>query len=205
MNPYARKEPGTGTINFPTNPFIMTINSLIISMLKKKAGYDVTTPAGATRLSLDIETATGQRLGLTTIKRITGIIPYDNTPRASTLDILARYLGFNSWDALAEELNRQISGFGGESPFIDLANQPVGTELSLSWEPDRRIRIRHEGEGFYLVKEAANSKLLPADRLTLSQIAWNFPLVVKEVEREGKKLGCYRAAPTTGITQIIFH
>lgn len=174
-------------------------------MLSKKAGYRVDTPAGASRLVLDIESVTGEHLGLNTIKRITGILAYNNSPREATLDIIARYLGYDSWLILSKVINNKVSYFGTESSFIDLNDLPPGAELSFSWEPDRTIRIRHIGEGRYRVIEAENSKLISHDILTLSQIAEGFPLVVKEVERDGKKLGPYMGATPTGIKNIIFY
>lgn len=49
-------------------------------LLSRKAGVDVATPAGSDVLRHDIESATGQLLSLNTVKRLTGVIPYNCAP-----------------------------------------------------------------------------------------------------------------------------
>lgn len=81
-----------------------------------KAGFDVTTAAGATMLANDIESKTGERLAANTIKRLVGVIPYNNKPRITTLNIIARYLGWPSWESLMND--HRSSAFGGRNPFF---------------------------------------------------------------------------------------
>lgn len=180
----------------------MKLNGIVIKMLSEKSGMDVSTKAGAEFLRNDIESSTGEALSSNTIKRLTGILPYDSEPREITLDIIARYLGFKNFKILQSAINNKISDFNSIPGFIDLTSQPVGKEITIKWEPDRVIKIRHIGEGIYRVDESINSKLLTADLLTLSQIAEGFPFMVKEVVREGKSLGSYTAAQTEGIFSI---
>ena len=51
-------------------------------------------------LAPDIESATGEHIGVNTMKRLLGFIADERTPRTSTLDVIARYLGFDNWEAL---------------------------------------------------------------------------------------------------------
>lgn len=180
----------------------MVANKLLIEMLSQHAGYDVTTPAGATRLGLDIESATGENLGVNTLKRLTGVIPSPHAPRPTTLDIIARYLGFSSWNLLSDSINDRISGFNTKGLFLEASEPAVDEELTLTWAPDRFLRLRHLGSGRYKVMESLNGKLLQNDILTLSQIGVGFPFIVKEVEREGKSIGPYTAAPHSGLSSI---
>lgn len=178
--------------------------TILISWLEKKAGYNILSPAGATNLCLDVQTATGTLIGVNTMKRLLGIIPSDHAPRTSTLDIVAIYLGAKSWSELSEMLYQGVSAFDTPPTFIDLSTQPVGKELTLVWPPDRRIRLRHSGEGKYQILESENSKLLANDLLTLTQVCVGFPFLVKEVCRSGQSIGTYTAALQTGLTSIIF-
>lgn len=180
----------------------MKLNGNIIKLLNEKTGKDVTTPPGAEFLRNDIESKVGERLSLNTIKRLTGIINYESSPRISTLDILSQYLGYKDWHKLMQTLNGKISHFNYDENFIDLLSLPLGKQIKIGWYPDRQITIEHKGNGIYLILESANSKLNSGDFLTLSQIALGFPFMVKEVVRESKSLGNYIAAIDEGISFI---
>ncbi len=77
-----------------------------------------------------------------------------------------------------------------------------GTMVEICWKPDRRLLIRHDGNGQYEVVKSENSKLLPGDLLSLSQLAVGFPFIADKVFRNEKPLGCYRAADGAGITRF---
>lgn len=179
----------------------MVLPKAILRMLGDKVQCDVTTPDGASRLQADIMSATGERLSVNTLKRLTGVIDYDNAPRPSTLSIIALYLGYSSWQLLTDSIAGTISGFDDETPGVIQASAlAVGTRLTVGWEPDRLIVIRHRGGGIYEVESAANSKLAAGDELQLTQLADGFPLLVSEVKRGGLRLGEYSAARVSGIT-----
>src|SRR5689334_14023175 len=50
-----------------------------------------------TELSEKILETTGVGLSTTTLKRLFGKVQYNNLPSSSTLNALARYLGYDSW------------------------------------------------------------------------------------------------------------
>ncbi|MCH5233675.1 MAG: hypothetical protein J1E16_00130 [Muribaculaceae bacterium] len=180
----------------------MKLNGNIIKLLNEKTGKDVTTPSGSEYLRNDIESKIGERLSLNTIKRLTGILPYDSSPRITTLDIISRYLGYKDWNILIQIANGKISEFNCPQGFIDLEKISIGKQIKIGWEPNRKIIIEHKGNCNYQILDACNSKLKSGDFLTLSQIAIGFPFMVKEVVRERKSLGNYMAAPDEGITYI---
>ena len=180
------------------------LNQLIIDLLSEKSGVNVKTPEGAGILRNDIESKTGEALSLNTIKRLVGLLPYTSIPRQSTLNILAEYLGFSSWQLLTDFIKGTTSGFNTGKTFIELKELPVDFKLKLTWEPDREIIIRHLGDGRFEIEKSKNSKLQETDILTLSQIAPGFPLIAENVVRQGKSLGNYQAAPKTGIKTICF-
>lgn len=182
----------------------MKLSQTVIDLLSEKSGRDVTTSYGADYLRNDIEAVTGEPLSLNTVKRLVGILPYESTPRAVTLDIISGYLGFSSWQLLQEYLSGRISDFDIKEGFVDLSTQPTGRIIRIKWQPDRSISLKHLGNGKYIVSESVNSKLETGDILHLSQIAEGFPFMVKEVERGGRTLGNYIAAKKTGIDYIEF-
>lgn len=180
----------------------MILNSLQLEKLSEKIGKDVTTPTGASILCLDIESKTGIALGLNTVKRLLGVITSDATPRKTTLNVIAHYLGYPNWDILEEDSAMEGSGFGGKDIFIEMSEFEVNTMVEICWKPDRKILLRHDGDGQYSVVKSENSKLHPGDRLSLSQLAVGFPFIAEKVLRNEKPLGSYHAADGAGISRF---
>lgn len=174
-----------------------------IEMLSKKAGYDVTTPHGATNLSLDIKEATGQNLGRNTIKRLVGVLPQTSKPHRATLNIIANYLGFPDWLVLCKCNDFKLigsSGFRKKRPVIEMSSLTEGAEVEICWKPNRRIVIKHDWSGQYIVKESENCKLLPGDRLSMWELRLGAPFMADKVFRNDVPLGCYTAADGANIT-----
>lgn len=130
------------------------------------------------------------------------MLPYDFNPRGVTLQIIAKYLGFSSWEVFIETINNRISDFEEDNPFVAIAELAEGAEIRFKWEPDREIRLRHLGGGRCEVMEVSNSKLAAGDILQICNVGDGYPLVAKEVIRGGKNLGGYIAAKITGISDI---
>lgn len=177
-------------------------NGILIRMLSERAGYDVATPHGAEKLQKDILSATGERLSVNTVKRLTGVLPYESEPRLSTLEILARYLGFGHLESLEAALKENISGFCLPENFIDASTLPPGAMLYLEWAPGRRVAMRHTEGEYYRVEAVENSKLRKGDLLTLGYVAEGYPLIAKDVMRGGINMGEYTAAAEGGLTKV---
>lgn len=75
----------------------MRLPEYIIEMLRKKSGNDLYLPSDCEFLSLDIESNLGIHIGATTLKRLLGFANDERTPHASTLEVLAKYLGYAHW------------------------------------------------------------------------------------------------------------
>ena len=180
----------------------MTKNPVLIGMLGRKAGCDVTSPMGAEFLRNDIESITGEHVGLNTIKRIVGILDYEGAHRPVIMNIIAKYLGYDSWSMLESVLKDKISGFSDDSSIVEIASLADGQLIELEWNPDRKVVLRHDHGKSLTVMSSRNSKLLAGDILTLSQIAPGFPLYASEVVRDNISLGNYTAAAEEGIKSI---
>lgn len=180
----------------------MKLPGPILEMLSEKAQKDVTTKSGANFLRNDIEAKTGEALSLNTVKRLVGILHYDSEPREITLEIIARYLGYDNWEQIKGVIQNKISEFNVAQGFIDLKELPNGTKVEVKWNPGREILLTHINEDMYEILNANNSKLQKGDHLHLSQIAEGFPFMTKEVIRNGILLGSYTAAKVEGVTSI---
>lgn len=79
----------------------------VTEMLRQRSGSDLRLPSDCEILSLDIESKTGVRIGATTLKRLIGFANDERQPHASTLNVIARYLGYAHWEELQKIEDRE--------------------------------------------------------------------------------------------------
>lgn len=171
----------------------------IIGMLQKKTGSDLRLPSDCERLSLDIESQTGHHLGATTLKRLLGFTPDERTPHATTLDIIAKFLGFSHWEALIANELANCSNFDRPKKMARSADLFIGDEVYIAYEPNRRVTFKYLGDDWFEVVERENNKLMVGDRLRITIFVLGRAFFASEVIRDGKNLGTYSAAISTGI------
>lgn len=174
----------------------------IIEMLKRKSGSDLHLPSDCEQLSLDIQSRTGVRIGATTLKRLVGFSQDERVPHASTLDVIAHYLGYAHWDELAqigEKGNSDFAAFDGEIRSVDL--QP-NVYVKITYLPDRVIRMQYLGNQHFRIAESLNSKLQVDDEVEIQSFVLQHPLLVLNVRRAGQSLGPFTAGRVSGLSSI---
>ena len=174
----------------------------IVQLLKDKSANDLRLPSDCEFLSLDIESKTGVRIGSTTLKRLLGFAQDERSPHASTLDAIARYLGFAHWDELKDIEDKGNSDFGTTEEEIrsdDLAPDRI---VEFTYLPDRLVRLRYLGSHRYLVMESRNSKLQAGDEVEVLSFVLHHPLLVLQVWRHGEPLGQFTAGRISGLSSI---
>ena len=174
----------------------------IVQLLKAKSANDLRQPSDCEFLSLDIESKTGVRIGSTTLKRLLGFAQDDRLPHASTLDAIARYLGYAHWDELKDIEDKGNSDFGTTEEEIrsdDLAPDRI---VEFAYLPDRLVRLKYLGSHRYLVMESQNSKLQADDEIEVLNFVLHHPLLVLQVCRHGEPLGQFTAGRISGLSSI---
>ena len=181
-------------------------NSLLPTLknkIEERFGMPVSYTFQCLPLQKSIQNVTGEILSLSTLKRVMGLVANTHLPRRSTLDILARYVGYTDIAALENE-----EGYGNiTSEFTDIdgieaADLHVDTEIILHYNPDRKLRLKYCGEGWFKVLSSRNSKLNMGDRLKINQLLKGFELYISEVVRDGTSLGPYVGAKQGGIIYL---
>ena len=172
----------------------------LIKLLEEKSGNKLDSSSACERLALDIESETGEKLGFTTLKRLLGFTSEQAVPRQSTLEILARYLGFNSYIELEDAIhNRGDSGFDSNAESIISSQLPDQAEISLSYSPNRRLKLKHIRNEEFIVMESINSSLRKEDVIFVNSFTTGLPMIAKDVIRNGLRLGRYVAGEKFGI------
>ena len=174
----------------------------IIELLKSMSGTDLRLPSDCELLSLDIQSKTGVRIGATTLKRLLGFAQDERLPHTSTLDAIARYLGYAHWDELSEVEDKGNSGFSSSDEEIRSTDLQIGSKVEITYQPDRRLVFYYLGDNRYKVIQSENSKLLINDEVEIHLFVLHHPLLVMQVWRGQTTLGQFTAGRVSGLSSV---
>lgn len=180
----------------------MRLSFHVTEMLKRKSGADLRLPSDCELLSLDIESKTGVRIGATTLKRLVGFAQDERTPHASTLDAIARYLGYAHWDELMKVEDKGNSDFDVSDEEVRSANIQPGESIEITYLPDRKVSMKYLGNNRYKIVESENSKLKINDEVEILNFVLHHPLLVLNVWRNDEPLGQFTAGRVSGLSSI---
>ncbi|MDE7335191.1 MAG: hypothetical protein K2N10_02615 [Muribaculaceae bacterium] len=175
------------------------IKERILAKFKAPLEY----PQQCEALAMAIQEATGQTLGVTTLKRMLGFVKGADAPRRASLDIIAQYLGYPNYSLLAKDLGEDsdISDFEAVES-IDSADLEVGEQVRIAYQPNRTLLLSYLGENKYRIDESHGSKLQEGDIVMIAGFYVGFELLISDVERGGNHLGAYQAAKQGGLTSV---
>lgn len=183
----------------------MNINEEKQTELRKKieviSGIKPKTPRHFELLVASIFARTRQTLSSTTLKRFWGYIEKDSDSRIriSTLDILAKYAGYVSWDVFCNDAKNVNGSDFLITKKLYTANMEIFTVIRLLWEPDRCVTVRYEGSDLFTVVESINSKLSVGDTFHCGGFVTNQPLVLMELIHQGMPPCSYICGKAGGI------
>ena len=84
-----------------------TAIQLLREEVEQKAGRKMMTPKDFDFLSESIFEEIHTRISPSTLKRIWGYLQNDNTPRSTSLNILANYVGYDDWDSFMASAEKE--------------------------------------------------------------------------------------------------
>lgn len=177
----------------------MKFSPYVKTLLEQKSGRELRLSSDCDYLTFDIESKTGEHVGVNTLKRLLGFIDDERESRISTLDIIARYLDFDSWELLKVYDDKSNSSFGGFSDEIYVKDLTIGQQILINYLPDRELVICYRGENHFIVIKSKNSKLIVDDDLEIFHIVKGYPLIISDVKRGGNTLGSFTAGKIQGI------
>ena len=155
-------------------------------------------------LSYAIESATGEHLSASTLKRLWGYVSSTPAPRVSTLDVLSAYVGQRSFRMFCDNLRagKEESSAFFQTSFLVAEELAPGTRVELGWEPDRLVRVEYLGGRDFRVIKSRNSKLQPGDEFEASSLMTGYPLYLSGVLRDGKWTTPFIAGKKGGLTIV---
>lgn len=174
--------------------------------VENKMKRHLSSPTDFNKLSLQIQLELNEYLSVSTIKRLWGYVGRQHAPRISTLDILARFTGNESWLEFCNKLIREhrIESSIFTTEQILSEQLEAGDRIALAWNPDRECILEYLGNNSYKVVNAINSKIAVGDTFSTLFFSLNQPLIVTNLKHEGKDAGSYIAGKANGLTTLRF-
>lgn len=170
----------------------MILNKQTITALKEKSGLAFDKAKDFTLLADKIFYKTGRTIGHTTIKRLLGYISDDRNTNDFTLNTIAMYLGYSSWEEYLQT-NRVDSDqdFEDDALYIDACT--LGQKITVKYL-DREVTfdvIDRDGNKLLSVVGCENGSLQSGDILKIHRIKVGERLEAEQVWR-GERHGNYR-------------
>jgi hypothetical protein len=178
------------------------ISDVIKQMIEKKFGKPIRYSKDCESLAITISSESSEPVSATTIKRMFGFVNATVEPRDFTLDVIAKYLGENSWKELIGSINNTNFSelFAIDEINVDELNN--GEIIEFAYKPDRVLTLEYEGNFIFQIKKSQNSKLKEGDKANITHFVVGYPLIISQLWRKGKPLGQYIAGKTSGITHL---
>ncbi len=176
---------------------------LLLDRTEAEAGIVPLTPADFYDLRMAIGSRLGETLGDSTLKRLWGYIGSVEAPRISTLNLLARFCGYDSMEAFVAEneaSSKVQSDFRAtDGSILHSAELTEGAEVVVSWLPDREVTFRHIDGNRFVVAANRNSKLTEGDTVEFTFLEQRQPLYADIVSSDGSRRS-YVAGSRDGIS-----
>ena len=151
------------------------------------AGFAPNSPKEFLKLADEIFLRLGVMLSPTTLKRIWGYLDCASDPRSSTLDILARFVGYSSWEAFIEN-NESVSVAMTSNLILqrhfNACDLEVGDRLQLAWLPDHGFTVKALGGNRFEVVDTVRSTLAVGDVFSCNVFIEGEPLYVDHLTHD---------------------
>jgi hypothetical protein len=178
------------------------LSEIIKKKIEQKAGQRIRYSRDCDTLAEKILSDCKCSISSSTLKRLFGFVKGEKEPRAYTLDILAAYIGYPSWDELLHSFNTEGSQARREISELKPSKLKPGEKFELSYKPNTIITIEHIGKSKFKVLAVKNSRLKEGNVFKAAVITLHHPLFVLEVEGDAGKEGKMIEGKISGITSI---
>lgn len=170
----------------------MTINPQHITLLRQRveelADHPIATSNDFIFLSGEIQGRLKETLSVSTLKRLWGYVDGYTTVRTSTLEILARFVGFPDWETFVSdycEVESVQSSHRVVNKSLYANELAVNNQVEIRWNPNRRCLLTYQGNNKFLVSESENSKMKTGETFLCDRFTQNEPLYVQCICPDG--------------------
>lgn len=176
----------------------------LLREVEQKYGRRLSTSTDFEALSVVIEREINELLSASTLKRLWGYVTSNPVPRATTLDILSRFLGKRDFISFCNGLKNspayESSFFSAK--FVPSSSLEKNTTITVGWNPNRVVTLRYLGDFKYRVIKSENSHLEVDDEFELASFILGYPLYIQRILRKGAYTPSYIAGASDGLTVL---
>ncbi len=167
-------------------------------------GRPVQTTKDFELLTESIFLKTKDRLSPSTHKRLWGYVSDSHKANPTTLNILSRYAGFDSFIDFCDYLknNSEVESSFFAKTRIKSGEIASNTNIEIGWSPDRYLLTKYLGDNRYEIIESKNSKLLTGDKFSCSEFILGHPMYMSDIERDGETFPSFVAGEKNGLTLL---
>lgn len=163
--------------------------TLLRQLIEESADHRVETSNDFIFLSGEIRGRLNENLSASTLKRLWGYVDGYASVRPSTLDILARFVGFPDWETFVSdycEVEGVQSSHRVTAESFYTADLQEGDCLEVEWNPNRRCIFRYIGNRDFEVTESRNAKLKAGMQFSCDRFTLHEPLFVHVYNPSGE-------------------
>lgn len=177
--------------------------------VSRRYGQRIETSTDFLKLSLAIVESKSGYISPSTLKRLWGYVKDTySSKRSSTLDTLARYVGYNNYQAYIAALSTADPNSSAytSAMTLDVSKLSVGHKLTITWHPNRRLCVTYIGNLTFSIDEAENSKLKKGMHIRCLTLIKGQPLILNIVSQCHDKENSltYIAGKVNGIDWSIY-
>ena len=161
------------------------INSQVLSSLRsdvgRRFGFRLETSTDFANLSLAIAESKAGYISPSTLKRFWGYVKdVYSSKRLSTLDTLARYIGYNGFNHYSGSFKQSESSLSdfNSSNSLDVQTLSAGSHLRVTWFPNRILSMTYLGQLTFSIDESINSRLTPGHKVKCLTLVKGQPLIL---------------------------
>lgn len=180
------------------------------SQIEKYIGKEIKMRRHFDMLAETVFIQTRQMLSPTTLRRFWGYQEADVSVSRHTLYVLCMLLGYSDWDQyeksvsqLPEDMKINVSNFLLDVKTVNSDALECGQEVIVTWMPNRRVVVVHEGADVFRVINNENSKLRKGDTFHCQKLVEGQPLFCSDLLREGHAPMSYVGGQNGGIRFIL--
>ena len=143
-------------------------------------------------------------LSLSTIKRLWGYVASNGTPRLSTLNTMAQFLGFADWNAYLVALEQRggIESALCTGEGIQTADLQAEDRIVVAWQPNRQCTFRYLGENQFVVEDSTNAKLQQGTTFSAARFMIGQPMYLDNILLADGTHTSYVAGKSNGLTSV---
>lgn len=148
--------------------------------VSRRYGQRLQTSGDYEKLAQVIFQSKGEYISKSTLKRFWGYVKDHNSKRTATLDILARYLGYDDFNHYAVSLENgdSVDSDYNSALSLDVQKLDIGTKLLICWHPDRSLLLRYKGNLSFLIEESVKTRLTPGQEVRCMTLIKGMPLIL---------------------------